>query len=229
MKQSSFLILIITILVVALLNNIDKSVVVAAGLKEADILRYNVVYPADDELALLPKCCGVKRKAQPYEAKRIPMNSRLASNVNACKKRVGVTVWTYMHHYCAGLNRIKRYYLSKQLGIGVTGLTDLQKKTLQRALSELHYAESHYVKFPEYTIAMKYIAIAWWELGNYHKSFNALYRGIRVQPRYPVLYLQLAKVLNIQGQKTKAMKVLQKGLKATGGNKKIRDMLASLK
>jgi len=234
LEKSFVFTLFIAVILSILLNNIQCKNADAAGLNEDDILRVKTRYPDDDELPYLPKCCGIKRLEQKRHEQSNSSSARssaeLAASVHSCIDRVGSNVWAYMHHYCAGLNRMKRYNRSKMMGFGsLKGPNMLQQQTLNAAINEFKYAEDHYANSPRYEVAMRLAAVAWWELRNYRQAYTTLYKGIQVRPKSASFYLQLSTYLVNQGQKAQAKKVLQKGLRATGGNKKIQRMLAGLK
>ncbi len=227
--QPKFLTILVTLVVVFKLSMIIKPSAAAFGLKENEILRIRNKYPMDDELGYLPKCCTARRISQKYRGRETSIPSKVAPYVNKCRKQLGERLWTYMHHHCAGLNRMMRYYRSKQAGFGLTSLTKSQTITLKAAIGEFRYSESHYAGYLQYITAMKLKATAQWELGLYRESIDTLQVGIQAMPRHPTLHIELAKRLITLGSKAAARRVLEKGLKSTNGNKQIRDMLVHLK
>jgi tetratricopeptide (TPR) repeat protein len=213
------------------LSRAEKEALLKAERAENAILRMRSKYPERNEYPYLPRFCGAKIESMHLkrEGKTIPPD--LARERARWSEVLGRTVWTYMHHYCAGINRLRRFEESLSMGFGSSGnITKMQKDTLVEARDELAFVEVPFLKSGSimYVEAIVNQANAMQSLGNPQDAISKLSDGIRVKPTSEDLYLALAKLLLDLGEKDEAKKVLELGSRQTGGAKNITEMLSRL-
>jgi len=202
-----------------------------ALLDEDAVLKMKHAYPQRDEYPYLPGYCAVKREEMllKHEGRALP--PKLARVRQAWVKKLGRTSWVWLHHYCAGINRIKRFERSKAYGVGGTlTMTKKQRETLLCALREFKMIEGPYSKArsPLYTRTIISHAKALRLLGRTREAMSKLSEGIAANPTVDALYLSLARMLLELGDKKQAKKVLELGYKRTKGSRRIGKMISGL-
>lgn len=204
----------------------------AAIVDEDAILKMEHAYPQRDEYPYLPSFCAVKLEDMKLknESRALPPN--LARAKKAWVKKLGKTTWTYLHHFCAGLNRIGRFERSLINGVGSTwNMTEKQRGTLLYALKEFKMIEPALRKAgsPLYASTIMNHAKAFHLLGRTREAILKIQEGIAADPSKDALYLYLAQILLEMGDKKQAKQVLELGHKRTKGSKRIGKMLSGLR
>ena len=201
-----------------------------AYVDEESILKMKQAYPQRDEYSYLPKFCAVKLEELKYKGMPLPANISRAQKMYT--KKLGTTTWTYMHHYCAALNRIGRFERSLMFGIGSrTNMTKHQRGTLLYALNEYKMIQPPYKKSrsPLYVETIKNYAKVFHLLGRTSEAILKIKEGLAYNPRKDTLYLYYAEILLDIGRKQQAKQVLELGYKRTNGSKRINKVLSSIK
>lgn len=199
---------------------------------EDAILKMKHAYPTRDEYPYLPPCCTVKLEAIRVKRATGALPPNLARAQEAWAKKLGRSVWPWMHHFCAGLNRIVRFEKSLRSGVGSTlSMTEKQRGTLLYALNEFKMIEPPFLKAgsPLYAETIKNHAKALRLLGRPWKAILKIKEGITADPARDALYLYLAQILLEMGDKKQAKQVLELGYKRTKGSKRIGKMLSGLR
>lgn len=199
---------------------------------EDAILKMKHAYPTRDEYPYLSRYCMVKTEELLLgrEGRDLPPN--LAREREAWKKKLGKTSWVWLHHYCAGLNRIGRFERSLVSGVGSRwNMTEKQRGTLLYALKEFEMIGPPYRKAgsPLYAPTVMNHAKALHLLGRTREAILKIKEGIAAHPAKDTLYLYLAQILLEVGGKKQAKQVLELGYKRTKGSKRIGKMLSGLR
>jgi hypothetical protein len=196
------------------------------------ILKMKCSYPQMDEYQYLPTCCMAKVEGMKYSNEVRALPQKLASITDKCVNDIGKGTWRYLHHYCAGINRIGRFQRAILSGSGgILNMTNGQRDTLLYALSEFKMIERIYLNegSPLYEETIKNHAKALHYLGREQEAFSKLSEGIAAHPAKDSLYLYLAQMLLNIGNKEKAKQVLELGYSRTNESPQIADMLSRLK
>jgi hypothetical protein len=204
----------------------------SALIDEDAILRLANTYPQMDEYPYIPEYCVVKLEEirLSHEVKGLPPN--LARARQAYVEKLGDGTWTWLHHYCAAINEIRRFEKSVRSGIGGKGnLTKLQKDILFMAIGHLNMIEGPYLQYhsPLYAGTIANYAKVFFLLGRYPEVISKMKDGIANEPANDALYLDYGRFLIDMGLKEDAKKVLESGYKRTNKSKRIEEMLSSLK
>ncbi|MBE9534556.1 MAG: tetratricopeptide repeat protein [Proteobacteria bacterium] len=199
---------------------------------EGAILKMKHAYPTRDEYPYLSGCCAVKTEELllKRESRALPPN--LARAREAWKKKLGKTSWVWLHHFCAGLNRIGRFERSLASGVGSRwNMTEKQRGTLLYALKEFEMIEPPFrkAKSPLYAETIKNHAKTLRLLGRTPEAMSKIKEGIAADPAKAALYLYLARILLEMGDKKQAKQVLELGYKRTKGSNRIGKMLSGLR
>ncbi len=199
---------------------------------EDNILKMGDSYPQRDEYMYLPDCCGVRLEGMKFKNETGGVPPNIVSAQNVWIKKLGRTSWSFMHHFCAGINRIGRFERSLASGIGgIYNMTKKQRSTLVYSLAEFNMIEPPYRQSgsPLYAESVYNHAKALHYLGRTQDAMRKLKEGISAVPANDKLYLYLAQILLEVGDKKQAKKVLEVGYKRTNGSKKIGGMLSGLR
>jgi hypothetical protein len=199
------------------------------------ILKMKCAYPQSDEYQYVPECCTERMQEIAFDSERRPLPSNLALAVDGCVDRLGKEPYHWLHHYCAGINRLTRYKRSLTNGLGsyssMLEKQQKQKETLIAAIKEFGMIEKVYLgaHSPLYTNIILNYAKALNLLGRKTEAFSKLNDGIVAEPANELFYLYLAQILLDSGNKNKATQILELGYGRTKGSAKIADMLSRLK
>ncbi len=200
-----------------------------------DILRLNKPWPESDELDFLPRYCWARKQLQLVGYENLEdLEPGIRDEVIRWKEYLGEDVFLHVHHYCAGLNRLRRYWLSVERDgrtVGEDGrLTGKQAITLKQALRGLKYVRNYYrkAKSPLYVEDLYYTAVANWQLGDVRKAISDLMLVVKEKPDYAAAYITLSKIAEEAGNVKDAIEVVKLGIKNTGGDSSLRDRLKEL-
>lgn len=191
-------------------------------------------FPTREEFSELPRYCFVQRthSSVPSVAESLGgLTPELVSEGKKWSALLGPAVWSGLHHYCAALAWLGRYERSVKLGAGVRGrLTERQRRALQIGVEEFRFMEGSMDKktsvlYPEW--ALKY-GIAYRELGEKQKAVERFLASIQAKKDFAAPYVELSDLLIELGQQGEARKLLELGLKATGGDAVIAGKLRSI-
>jgi tetratricopeptide (TPR) repeat protein len=199
---------------------------------EGAILKMKHAYPTRDEYPYLCRYCMVKTEELLLRREGRDLPPNLAREREAWKKKLGKTSWVWLHHFCAGLNRIGRFERSLISGVGSRwNMTEKQRGTLIYALGEFKMIEPPFRKAgsPLYTKTIYYHAKVLRLLGRMQEAMSKIAEGIAADPAKDALYLYLAQILLEVGNKKQATQVLELGYKRTKGSKRIGKMLSGLR
>ncbi len=200
---------------------------------EQDVLRLNLPWPLDDEVPFLPRYCWARRQIQGKKLESLPGDIR--AEVLQWQNFFGKNVFGHMHHYCAGLNRMRRYWLSVELEgkrVDESGnLTGGQRATLKAAIREFEYVQGYWKKWNKelYYEALVQKATAEWQLGEVQKALQELFEAIKVRSTYPQAYLLLSKIAEEKGDLKEAVEILELGLKQTNRAAALQSRLRELR
>lgn len=203
-----------------------------ATIDEDTILKTKYSYPQRDEYKFLPGCCEVVLEKIKFKKETGRVPQKIIRAQTAWRKKLGGVSMTWLHHFCAGINRIGRFERSLANGIGgLANLTKKQRGTLVYALDEFNMIEPSYLKggSPLYVETVYHHAKALHYLRRTKEAIYKLKQGIAAKPNKEKLYLYLAKIFLEIGYKKQAKEVLNLGYKRTKGSKRIGKMLSRLK
>jgi tetratricopeptide (TPR) repeat protein len=155
-----------------------------------------------DEIAMLPAYCDAKVGRQMPDA------------VNYWRDQMGHENWIHMHHYCAGLIELNRYYRSS---------TGRKKANLGSAVNEFSgmlkgWSPEFYLR-PEAHLnrgrALKF-------MGNLGQALGDFLKALELNPRLAPATLELADLYKKTGKNNEALAVLKKGLEHSPSTKSLR-------
>lgn len=205
----------------------------AAHAKE-DLLRINQAFPSPEEANYLPRYCWARiqllggRDVNEFEPP-------VREEVLKWRAVLGDGIFVHLHHYCGGLDRMRRYWLSVDRDgrqLGDTGqVTGGQRMTLEAALDEFRYVQG-YMKnlkselYPDMLVAK---ATAHWQLGEVEKAIADLLTAITAKSDYAPPYLILSSIAEDLGNLRDATEVLEFGIRQTRGASLLKSRLAELK
>lgn len=184
-----------------------------------------------EEFLELPRFCYVQRRLGPLPGITSELGEVTPELVNEGKKwsnMLGPGVWAALHHYCQGLARIARYRKSIDLGVGGHGdLTPRQRITLQHALGEFQFMQGYMerersVLYPDWALNQ---AFTYRGFGEHEKAKERLLAAIVFKSDYEPAYLELASLLEEEGNRVEAIRILEIGLAKTSGSAVIRAKL----
>lgn len=189
-------------------------------------------FPTREEFEALPRFCVVQRRHSPAAGESLGgLTPGLVEEGKRWQALLGAGVWSGLHHYCAGLNRLNRYKKSVRLNSEPQkALTRGQHLTLVGALEEFRYMQGYMeaersVLYPDWALNQ---AIAHRLLGESEKAKERLLAAIVFKDDYDLPYLELASLLDEERNRSEAISVLKLGLTRTRGSAAIRAMLDSM-
>jgi tetratricopeptide (TPR) repeat protein len=186
--------------------------------------------PTQEELQKLPRWCQVNL----LTLRRTFHNDTQSASDELMKERegwartIGEDVFSYMHHYCMGLNVMNRYFDKEaELATAPEDKKELEKKRLAGGLEEFNFVkdylrQAHNVFYPELLLNE---AVIYRELDDVQKAIGSLAEALKVKPDYVAAYLELSRTMKTAGDATEAKKVLDLGLKMTSGSEAIKRAL----
>lgn len=188
-------------------------------------------HPTLEELPALPRWCQVNILTR----QRALHRDTASASDELMRERwhwanvVGKSVFTYLHHYCNGVNRINRYYISKYSLFDEKGAEKYRASNLSRALSELRFVREYLrtkpnVLYPELLVNE---AIAYRELGQFDRALEHGVEAITVDRQYGMGYVELSRTLRASGEEGEARAILELGFKMTNGDKLIQAEIES--
>lgn len=126
---------------------------------------------------------------------------------------------------------MSRYWESVNRGIGGPGnLTRGQRISLERAIGEFEFMRQ---SMEEERSSLRqewalHYAIAYVQLGDNNRAKERLIDAILYGGTFDVLYIELASILELEGNRAEAINILKIGLQKTGGSSSIRQALTNL-
>lgn len=203
-----------------------------AAVDEDAVLHFGTAYPRRDEFGDLPRFCQVKIEMLRLKREVKPWPQELVAEAEVWEEIFGRRAWSYMHHYCAGINRIIRFEKSVRLGIGSSeNMTKMQRATLAYALDEFEMtcrqfkAEGVSPLLPECLVNHAKVLQL---LGRTDEAVAKLEEALSDAPESDIVYLAMAQMLLDEGNKDTARQVLKVGYERTHGAESIGAMLSSL-
>lgn len=151
-------------------------------------------YPTDAELPMLPPYCAARlRKLNSPEAER-------------WKRYFGYKNWATMHHYCQHMNEVNRAYKA------------MDSRERKKYFSDAYKGFVHYLQevTPDFRLMHEVyfnIATTAPRVGKPGEAITALQKAIQLNPKYTRAYGALSDIYREQGDREKALEVVEKGLK----------------
>ncbi len=129
-------------------------------------------------------------------------------NYKKWKRMLGST-FGHIHHYCAGVIRIRRAELKE---------SSKRKSVYRIAVSDIIYTyKNSGPDFPLFSQMSAHLAKAYVGAGNSEKARGILNRAIALQPNKSPAYIQLASILAKEGEQDKAIQILLNALERVAG------------
>jgi tetratricopeptide (TPR) repeat protein len=199
-----------------------------------DLLRINQAFPSPDEFDYLPRYCWARM--QILGGKDVnELDPMVRDEVLKWRAVVGDGIFVHLHHYCGGLDRMRRYWLSVDRDgrqLSDTGqVTGGQRMTLEAAISEFRYVQG-YMKnmksalYPDMLVAK---ATAHWQLGETEKAVADLLAATMEKRDFETPYLILSQIAEEQGNFQDAVDILELGIKQAPNATLLRSRLDKLK
>lgn len=199
-----------------------------------DLLKINQAFPGPEDLQYLPRYCWArmqvmgKRDVSDYD----PV---VYAEVQEWRAMLGEGIFVHLHHYCGGLDRMRRYWLSvdmdgRQLD-DIGRVTGGQRMTLEAALDEFRYVQGYMknLKSILYPDMMVQKAIAHWQLGEIEKAIKDLLTATNAKRDFDAPYLILSQIAEEQGNLKDAVDILELGIKQVPGAASLRSRLDKLR
>jgi tetratricopeptide (TPR) repeat protein len=172
---------------------------------------YDPSWPGPKDFPFLPPWCKARVTGQPQ------------SEVDMWQARMG-KAWNHSHHYCAGLNFLRR-----------AGMPQKEKSDrpnlLQQAINEFDYMITHAEPMGSPLMPEVYVSRGKAQAG-LNKTGEAVrnfMRAIEMRPDWPGGYVALADFYAERGMKVEARTALNEGLeRSTGAEPVLRSRLAAL-
>lgn len=183
-----------------------------------------------EELVRLPQWCQIRMQAHPRMhhtegAEDVP-ETIMRENAKYAKI-IGEDIYIFVHHYCRGLNWIKRY--DRSIIFPYDGVEKDRDFALNYALSEFRFMRGRLKPRHKlyYEMLMKE-AYVYWEKKDYKKSLRNYVEIMERNPSFAPVYVKYSELLNSVGEKEEAIKLLKTGLKKTRGDQHIKKKLKIL-
>jgi len=153
-------------------------------------------YPSDSDLKFLPKYCVARLRSK---------NVGKAES-NKYKNILGRETWKSFHHYCQGVNYVKR---------GQRGTNqDIRYKDFTEGVNNLKYHLEIYGRnFPLRAQTLYLIGVASKEIENLGEAIQSLREAVKIKPKYPAAYRALSDIYVDIEDHQEALSVIDTGLK----------------
>lgn len=156
---------------------------------------YDPSWPSQKEIATLPPYC----KALLVGGAGSPEYSMWAAKLG--------NGFGHTHHYCVGLNFVRRAMLTKESGSDKYNLG-------QQALIEFNYVISNapptYILMPEILVQKGKTLV---NLGQNGAAAQSFQKAIQLNPKYQPAYASMSDMYAKLGNKEESIKILQEGLR----------------
>jgi len=165
---------------------------------------------SDADINLLPPYCKAK------------YGKTSSADADNWKRRFGRGNWVHMHHYCSGLNKMNKAIQSFDVAE--------RNNILESAIKSFDYVQT---RWPSTFVLQPEVCLkkgeAFMKLNQVGSALGQFTQATKLNPKYTPAYAELSDYYKDQGEKEKAIQILEQGLTHKPNSKMLKRRLEELK